>query len=196
MQLPDYPTAADLYPVTPVSFCPACGKQTFQPELQINEQLGFSYPHRFQCTACGFTFFINAAASTMALIEDPEERIVLLKRLREPKKGSLDLPGGFLAPGETAENGVHREVWEETNLNLSHCRIYEKTYCNTYLFGGVLYQTLDIVFICQADNWDELQANDPEEGKPVLIAKKELDVASVGLDSVRRFLTDYLASYR
>lgn len=44
------------------------------------------------------------------------DEIALIKRGKEPFKGSYALPGGFLAYGETLQDCVVREVLEETGL--------------------------------------------------------------------------------
>ena len=43
-------------------------------------------------------------------------RILLIKRKREPFKNKYALPGGFVDYGETTEKAVVREIWEETHL--------------------------------------------------------------------------------
>ncbi len=43
-------------------------------------------------------------------------RVLLVERGREPLKGWWSLPGGVLESGETLEEGVRREVLEETGL--------------------------------------------------------------------------------
>ena len=45
-----------------------------------------------------------------------EEEILLIKKLRGPYTGKLDLPGGRVEHGETPEQTVKREVAEETGL--------------------------------------------------------------------------------
>jgi 8-oxo-dGTP diphosphatase len=43
-------------------------------------------------------------------------RVVLVRRRNEPLRGRWSLPGGALEVGERLEQGVEREVFEETNL--------------------------------------------------------------------------------
>ena len=52
-------------------------------------------------------------------------RILLVERGREPLKGYWSLPGGVLEVGETLEEGVCREVLEETGLLIKPLEIAE-----------------------------------------------------------------------
>ncbi len=62
-------------------------------------------------------------------------RILLVTKSRGPYSGKLDLPGGRLEHGETIEEGLLREIQEETGIkniegivflnNLTHHEIYE-----------------------------------------------------------------------
>ena len=44
--------------------------------------------------------------------------VLLVKRKKDPYKGLLALPGGFVNEGETVEDAVIREVCEETSLEI------------------------------------------------------------------------------
>jgi len=59
-----------------------------------------------------------------ALIFD-RGRILLVERGREPLKGYWSLPGGVLEIGETLEQGIVREVREETGLEVEPLKMLE-----------------------------------------------------------------------
>jgi len=45
-------------------------------------------------------------------------KILLIKRKNAPYKGKWALPGGFIEYGESAEDAVKREIFEEANLTI------------------------------------------------------------------------------
>ncbi|MGA7109549.1 MAG: NUDIX domain-containing protein [Terracidiphilus sp.] len=52
-------------------------------------------------------------------------RVLLVKRGREPLKGHWSLPGGLLEVGESLQEGVVREVEEETGLRVKPLELIE-----------------------------------------------------------------------
>lgn len=60
-----------------------------------------------------------------AIIEDKEGRVLLVKHVPEKGgywQGKWICPGGKLEPGETIEEGIKREVKEETSLDIELIR--------------------------------------------------------------------------
>ena len=53
------------------------------------------------------------------------DRVLLVRRGQEPLKGEWSLPGGVLELGETLEQGICREVLEETGLRVEVVSIVE-----------------------------------------------------------------------
>jgi len=52
-------------------------------------------------------------------------RILLVERGKEPLKGYWSLPGGILETGEKLEEGIRREVAEETGLDVEPYLMFE-----------------------------------------------------------------------
>ncbi len=59
-----------------------------------------------------------------ALIFDAR-KILLVERGKDPLKGYWSLPGGILETGEKLEEGIRREVREETGLEVEPLSIFE-----------------------------------------------------------------------
>jgi 8-oxo-dGTP diphosphatase len=55
---------------------------------------------------------------TVDAIVEVDYKILLIKRKNAPYKGKWALPGGFIEYGESAEDAVKREVFEEANLKI------------------------------------------------------------------------------
>jgi 8-oxo-dGTP diphosphatase len=52
-------------------------------------------------------------------------RVLLIQRGRPPLQGEWSIPGGMVELGENLEEGVGREVWEETGLRVEPLEIIE-----------------------------------------------------------------------
>jgi len=52
-------------------------------------------------------------------------RILLVERGKEPLKGYWSIPGGIVETGEKLEDGIRREVLEETSLDVEPYSMFE-----------------------------------------------------------------------
>ena len=137
------------HPLSRFRFCPVCGSELFTPNSEKSNR----------CAGCGFEFFLNPSGAYVAIIVDEQGRLLVARRDREPACGTLDLPGGFADIGETAEEGVAREVLEETGLHVTSAR-YLFSLPNQYLYSGMHIPTLDLFFCCKVANDNHLRAGD------------------------------------
>ncbi len=60
-----------------------------------------------------------------AIIFDEANRVLLIRRAKEPSKGRWSIPGGLVELGETVLDAVRREVLEETGISVAPQAIVE-----------------------------------------------------------------------
>ncbi|MCC6729812.1 MAG: NUDIX domain-containing protein [Chthonomonadales bacterium] len=172
------------HPLDAFTYCPRCGsRKGSSPTVKL-----------FACPDCGFRYFQNAAAAVMAILRRPGGEILLVRRGREPARGLLDLPGGFVDPLETLEAALVREVREEVGIAIAR-HAYLASFPNRYHYAGVLYYTIDSVFLC--DVADPSAAVDRDEVAGCAWLRPEaIDHDEVGFESVRAALRAYAGSAR
>jgi ADP-ribose pyrophosphatase YjhB (NUDIX family) len=138
-------------------------------------------------------YFHNVAAAVAVIIERGGE-ILFTVRNREPKKGMLDLPGGFTDPDETAEKTCARELKEELDLNIPPSNFrYFKSQPNDYLYKGIPYKTEDLVFVTKFPEDAELKIEKSEIESVKWIKKSEINIEEIGFDSLQKAVEDYLS---
>ena len=92
-------------------------------------------------------------------IQQKKRSYWLPSRGKNPAKGTLDLSGGFIDMNETGEEGVSREVKEETGLIVTKRNIFFSLPA-FYLYSGFLVHTLDLFFSCKVEDDTQLKAMD------------------------------------
>jgi 8-oxo-dGTP diphosphatase len=98
------------------------------------------------------------------------DRVLLVRRAQPPLKGEWSLPGGALELGETVQQGVVREVLEETGLVVVADRIVEvlDRITRDEASGRIRYHYLLIDFLCHVTGGTLLGASDAEEAHWVM----------------------------
>lgn len=91
------------HPLDLFQYCPECGSSHFEINNEKSKK----------CTNCGFVYYFNPSAATVALIQNDQNELLVCRRAKEPAKGTLDLPGGFIDMNETGEEGVAVKYWRK-----------------------------------------------------------------------------------
>jgi ADP-ribose pyrophosphatase len=133
--------------------------------------------------------------AVVCIISRPSGEVALLVRAKDPGRGLLGLPGGFVDPGESADAAVVREVREEIGLEVTSLR-YLGSFPNLYEYCGVEIPVTDLIFHCGAADLDSLQI-DPDEIEAVEFRHPGADdLSRMAFDSNRRGLLLYLQGAR
>ncbi|MBR0275836.1 MAG: NUDIX domain-containing protein [Prevotella sp.] len=170
-----------LHPLTCFSFCPVCGSAHFEVNNFKSKR----------CADCGFVYYANPSSATAAFIRKGD-LLLVARRGNEPAKGTLDLPGGFVDMDETAEQGMSREIHEETGLVISQLR-YLFSIPNLYLYSGMTIHTLDMFYEAEVPDDVHPQADD-DAAELMWMPLREVNPTDFGLKSIRQAVEKYLAN--
>jgi len=165
-----------------LKYCPSCGKET----------LHWDGEKKWSCPNCQFSLYNNVAGAVAVVIRHKEE-IYLTRRNRDPKKGKLDLAGGFVDPKESAEETCKRELFEELQLDVDISNLkYLTSLPNVYQYKEIDYNTIDL--FCEYNVSEKFKVNLElsEISEAIWIPLKELNLDDLAFDSQKRFFEEYL----
>ena len=169
----------ETHPLKVLKYCPKCGSSGF--EISGNRSL--------KCKSCGFHLYINSSAAVAALITDENGKLMLVTRGVEPDYGKLDLPGGFIDPGESAENAIKRELYEELGMKIKSLK-YINSAPNKYIFSEYTVYTIDLVYEVIPENITGLKPMDDILDYR-FYAEDEIDYEDIPASSIRKFVQDF-----
>jgi mutator protein MutT len=118
-----------------------------------------------------------------------DDQVLLIRRGKEPLRGRWSVPGGTLEPGETLEQGVVREIQEETGMTavvLEFLTVFERI---ERIDGALAYHYVIVDYLCEAGPGEARAASDAEAvawARPGELARydlpeKALEVIQQGL---------------
>lgn len=165
-----------MHPLSQFKYCPKCGSDKFV-ENNIKSK---------RCEKCGFVYYFNSCAATVAVIINEKKELLVATRAHEPVKGTFDLPGGFVDMYETGEAAMSREVKEETGLDVDEMK-YLFSVPNVYVYSGFEVHTLDLVYLCKVTDTHVLKAED-DVAKLEFIKISELNPDLFGLLSIKEVI--------
>lgn len=95
-------------------YCPMCAG----PLVLAAQQEDGGLVQRLRCAACGFTHWNNPTPVLAAIVE-LDGQVLLARNAAWPGR-FFGLITGFMEAGESPEDGIRREIAEETSLQVSH----------------------------------------------------------------------------
>lgn len=115
--------------------CPMCGSKKIENHGN----------RKWLCPDCGFDLYNNVASAVGIVIYDKNHNVLFEVRAKEPRKGFIAVPGGFVDFDESAEEAVVRECREEIGVPVEGAK-FLCTAPNVYEYKGIEYKTCDIFF--------------------------------------------------
>lgn len=166
-----------------LQFCPKCGHKT----------LLWDNVSKLSCTNCDFVMYQNCAAAVAVLIKY-QEKYLFTRRSKNPKKGFLDLSGGFTDPKESSAETCKRELKEELNLDIDPDHLkYLGSLPNVYLYKDIKYNTLDLFYLYEIKDETKFTLQLEEISEAVWLAQNEIKVEEIAFESQRKFLKNYFS---
>ncbi len=162
-----------MHPLDQFHFCPKCGSRLFVENNMKSKR----------CLDCGFVYYFNPSAATVALIQNERGEWLCVRRAKDPARGTLDLPGGFSDMFETSEQGVCREVKEETGLDVDRVE-FLFSLPNQYLYSGFNVHTIDMFYRCHVSDISSARAAD-DAGELLWLRPQDIHPEDFGLTSIR-----------
>lgn len=169
------------HPLSLFKYCPKCGSAHFEINNAKSKK----------CSDCGFVYYFNPSSATVALIFNERNELLVCRRAKAPAQGTLDLPGGFIDMDETGEEGVAREVLEETGLEVKKAS-YLFSLPNLYVYSGFTVHTLDMFYLCTVEDMRHFTAMD-DVSDSFFLPLDDIRPADFGLASIRKGLEIFLA---
>ncbi|HEV2276178.1 MAG TPA: NUDIX hydrolase [Acidobacteriaceae bacterium] len=111
--------------------------------------------------------FPEAPVAGVGAVVIEDGKVLLVRRGQEPLKGHWSLPGGALELGETLEEGVIREVREESGLEVEALAIVEvfDRITRDQTGGGIRYHYVLVDFLCRRIGGSVRCASDAEDAR-------------------------------
>jgi ADP-ribose pyrophosphatase YjhB (NUDIX family) len=175
-------------------FCPSCASKNIR----------FEGGKVFRCPDCGFTYYHNTAAATACIVKTGAG-LLFLVRGKEPAKGLLDLPGGFVDPGEGAMDGLRREFIEEIGWDPLGPAAVDAgapapaftlfaSFPNKYPYKNIPYTTCDLFFCLDAPALSEkdLKLEAAEVAGVRFVKPEDIKPDELAFESTRRAVKFYI----
>lgn len=167
-------------------YCPICN----------SKNITYKDNRKWICKDCGFDLYNNVAAAVGIILTDKDKNILFEIRAKEPRKGFLAFPGGFVDPDESAEEAVKRECKEEIGVEPVNIK-YICSFPNTYEYKNFIYKTCDLFFTAELAENAKIKTQETEvTGTKWIKIKNSEDIQKLPLafESAKKTLEVWLKS--
>jgi ADP-ribose pyrophosphatase YjhB (NUDIX family) len=170
-----------------MKYCPECGSANVR----------FEHEQKLSCMNCGLVYFQNVAVATACIIST-EQGILFVERKKDPGKGKLGMPGGFVNPCEDAVQGLRRECREEISFDPGPDVKFFVSFPNVYPYKSIVYHTCDLYFVVSAPalKLSDLKADSEETVNIHFIKPEDIVFENIAFDSARKALKVFLEGRR
>lgn len=167
-------------PFSVLKFCPNCGKSSWTMK---NEKLRV-------CNSCGYEEYKNPTIGAAGFVFDKKGRMLVVRRAKNPAKGTLGIPGGFCEIGETVEEAVCREIFEETGIKAEVSEfLFDMP--DDYEYRGVDLYPLDFFFKCKIIDMTSPLLDETESSEMMFLYPEEINPDDFGLITNRLAVKKY-----
>lgn len=160
-------------------YCHFCGGR-------LSEKFYEGRLRRF-CHRCAAPIYENPVPATCLVTIDDQERLLLVKRSVDPKKGWWCLPGGFMELQETPEECGLRELAEETGLTGKIDMLLGVTSNHSTSYDTVMMTG----FLIRSYKGDLYAGDDADEARWFNYD----DLPEIAFDSHKKFIKLYYCAY-
>lgn len=161
--------------------CPRCGEK----------RASASSTNPYRCTACNFEYYFNIVAATAVYIARSDGKVLFIRRGKEPGKGKLAPPGGFVDEHETAEEAAIREAYEEVHVQVDNL-VFLGSFTNLYSHRGLTCHVLDAFFAARAISTD-LKVDGDEVSDYLWLSPEEVNIEDLAFQSMKSAWLKFLS---
>jgi 8-oxo-dGTP diphosphatase len=146
-------------------------------------------PPRIRCARCGYLIY-DYPRPCAGLIVVRDDRVLLLRRAAAPRRGCVDVPGGFLDAGEDLERAARRELREETGLTVGPAEPLGTYWDRYHLRGFGWIPTMNVYFAARWRRGEPVAADDAASAEWVPFARLGTRAARYAWKHMRPLLRD------
>jgi ADP-ribose pyrophosphatase YjhB (NUDIX family) len=148
--------------------CARCGRPIRRRPAPRSAEQGA--PPQISCPRCQYLIYDYPRIAAGVLVVKGDSAL-MLRRAARPRRGCLDIPGGFMDAGESIEGAARRELREETGLSVGALRPLGHFWDRYYLRGFGHFPTMNFYYLARWRSGTPRAADDAASAEWVPISR-------------------------